>query len=166
MLCDECLKNKASVHMTSFVNGQVKTVHLCTGCAAKRKKPAVISGFSFNDFMSAFYDENDTVDVVCKECGTTLVDFKKTGRLGCSNCYKVFKASILPVLKGIHLNVLHTGKRPGERVEIDFTKEQVNEIKDKKTELKRELRIAVSTENFEHAAKLRDEIALLEKEGE
>jgi len=166
MLCDECLKNTASVHMTTFVNGQVKTTHLCPLCAAKRKKPAIISGFSFNDFMSAFYDENETVDVFCEECGTTLVDFKKTGRLGCSNCYKVFESSILPVLKGIHLNARHTGKRPGERVEIDITSAPINGTKDKKEELKKELRMAVSTENFEEAAKLRDEIALLEKEGD
>ncbi len=166
MLCDDCLKNKASVHMTTFVNGQVKTVHLCAQCAAKRKKPIVMSGFSFNDFMSAFYDENEPSDTICEVCGTTLSDFKKTGRLGCSNCYKVFESSILPVLKGIHLNVKHTGKRPGQRVEIDFTKQNEDEKKDKKAELKRELRIAVSTENFEQAAKLRDEIALLEKEGE
>ena len=149
--------------MTTFVNGQVKTVHLCPQCAAKRKKTTVIPGFSFNDFMSAFYDDEETSDVTCENCGTTLTDFKKTGRLGCANCYKVFESSILPVLKGIHMNIKHTGKRPGDRVDIDV--EKADRTASKKEELKKALRMAVSTENFEEAARLRDEIALIEKEG-
>lgn len=167
MLCDHCLKNNASVHMTTFVNGQVKTVHLCPACAAKKKHSAAIPGFSFNDLMSAFYDSEETETLVCEKCGTTLVDFKKTGRLGCAECYKVFEASIGPVLKGIHMNVKHTGKRPGQRVKIDtkVNTEKVS-IENKKAALKRELKVAISTENFEEAAKLRDEIALLEKEGD
>ena len=120
MLCDDCLKNNATVHMTTFVNGQVKTVHLCKQCAAKRKKPAIIPGFSFNDIMSAFYETEDLSDMVCEQCGTTLSSFKKTGKLGCANCYKSFESSILPVLKGLHMNVKHTGKQPGENAKIDI----------------------------------------------
>ncbi|MDD5017091.1 MAG: UvrB/UvrC motif-containing protein [Eubacteriales bacterium] len=164
MLCDECLKNNATVHMTTFVNGQIKTVHLCGQCAAKRKQTAIIPGFSFNDFMSAFYDTDDSADVVCDICGTTLLEFKKTGRLGCANCYRVFETSILPVLKGIHMNNKHTGKRPGERLDIDI--EKAEESINKKEELKKAMRMAISTENFEEAARLRDEIAILEKEGD
>lgn len=166
MLCDDCLKNTATVHMTTFVNGQIKTVHLCTQCAAKRKKPTILPGFSFNDFMSAFYDVDDSQDLMCEKCGTTLTTFKKTGRLGCANCYKVFESSILPVLKGIHMNVKHTGKSPGEHVVIDMGKEPETESIGKKEKLKKELSLAITTENFEEAAKLRDEIALIEKEGD
>ena len=166
MLCDECLKNTATIHMATFVNGQVKTVHLCPQCAAKRNKPMVISGFSFNDVMSAFCDSDDADQITCERCGTTLADFQKTGRLGCANCYRVFESSILPLLKSIHMNVLHTGKHPGGRVAFDDEKEIPATSLGKKDELKRELRLAISTENFEEAARLRDEITLLEKEGD
>jgi protein-arginine kinase activator protein McsA len=57
----------------------------------------------------------------------------------------------------------HAGKHPGERVVIDVEKEHTQE--NMKEELKKQLRMAISTENFEEAARLRDEIALLEKEG-
>jgi protein arginine kinase activator len=163
MLCDECLKNPASVHMTTFVNGQVKTVHLCAQCAARRKTPVVISGFSFNDLLSAFYETDETQDLKCGECGTTISSFQKTGRLGCANCYKAFETSLLPVLKSVHMSTLHTGKRPGEQVAVDLGRETSS--LEKKEQLKRALRMAVSTENFEEAAKLRDEIARIEKEG-
>jgi protein arginine kinase activator len=163
MLCDDCLKNNATIHMTTFVNGQVKTVHLCAQCAAKRNKPSVLPGFSFNDLISAFYETEEAEEVVCDKCGTTLASFQKTGKLGCAHCYRVFESSLLPLLKGIHMSEKHTGKHPGERVIVEVEKESAPE--NRKEELKRELRLAVSTENFEEAARLRDEIALLEKEG-
>lgn len=163
MLCDDCLKNMATIHMTTFVNGQIKTVHLCSQCASKRNKPAIVPGFSFNDLLSAFYENEEAEEVACKVCGTTLSLFQKTGKLGCAQCYKTFEPSLLPVLKGIHMNEKHTGKRPGQKVAIDVEKESANA--GRKEELKRELKIAVSAENFEEAARLRDEIALLEKEG-
>lgn len=163
MLCDECLKNPASVHMTTFVNGQVKTLHLCNQCAAKKKAPVVISGFSFNDLLSAFYETEEVCDVSCEKCGTTMSSFQETGRLGCANCYKAFEASLLPVIKGVHMSTQHTGKRPGETVAVDLGREASS--LERKEQLKRSLRMAISTENFEEAAKLRDEIARLEKEG-
>jgi protein arginine kinase activator len=163
MLCDECLKNPATVHMTTFVNGQVKTVHLCAQCAAKRKTPVVISGFSFNDLLSAFYETEDTQDAACESCGTTMSSFQKTGRLGCANCYKAFEASLMPVLKGLHMSTQHTGKRPGERVAVDLGREASSV--ERREQMKRSLRMAISTENFEEAARLRDEIARIEKEG-
>lgn len=167
MLCDQCLKNQATVHMTTFVNGQVKTVHLCSACAAKKKGTVVIPWFSFNDFLSAFYDEEEAADVACEHCGTTLASFRKEGRLGCAHCYQTFEAGITPILKSIHMNTQHTGKRPGERVlvqpghEADASGAQL-----RKEQLKKELLRAVAVENFEEAARLRDEIALLEKEGD
>ncbi len=162
MLCDNCLKNTASVHMTSFVNGQMQTLHLCAQCAIKKKSIAVMPWLSFNDFLSAFYETEDTQDIECKICGTTLADFKKTGKLGCANCYKVFESSIQPVLKGVHLNTVHTGKRPGDAVKAAFGTDQT--VRSKTDDLKQKLREAVAAENFEEAARLRDEIALLEKE--
>jgi protein arginine kinase activator len=163
MLCDDCLKNTATIHMTTFVNGQVKTTHLCAQCAAKRNKPAVVPGFSFNDLLSAFYENEKTEEIACGMCGMTLSSFQKTGKLGCAQCYKTFEPSILPVLKGIHMNEKHTGKRPGQKVTIDVEKE--SKLESRKRELKGELKAAISAENFEEAARLRDEIALLEKEG-
>lgn len=166
MLCDNCLKNNASVHMTTFVNGQVKTVHLCAQCASKKKAAVVMPWFSFNDFMSTFYEEAGAQGQQCEVCGTTLESFKKDGKLGCVNCYKVFEDSIAPAIKGIHMSMTHMGKRPGERVEVHPGKErEEDERLNRKEQLKTELKEAVAVENFEEAARLRDEIALLDKEG-
>ncbi len=163
MLCDNCLKNQATVHLTTFTNGQVKTLHLCPQCAAKKGKATSVVGPNFNDFMSSFYDKEESDVLVCKNCGTTLDEFSKTGKLGCANCYSVFRQSVIPLLKGIHMNTEHKGKMPGQRVKVDVEKENRQSKRDK---LKKELKAAIETENFEQAAILRDEIALIEKEGE
>lgn len=163
MLCDNCLKNNASVHMTSFVNGQMQTLHLCAQCAIKKKSVAVMPWLSFNDFLSAFYEGEETQDIKCEACGTTLSDFKKTGKLGCANCYTVFESNLQPVLKGIHMNTVHTGKRPGDVVKAVLGTE-ADSVQSQKDALKQKLREAVAVENFEEAARLRDEIALLDKE--
>jgi len=148
--------------MTTFVNGQVKTVHLCAQCASQKKTAVVMPWFSFNDFMSTFYAE--TADnQQCEVCGTTLESFKKDGKLGCANCYKVFEDSILPAIKGIHMSVAHTGKHPGERVEPNKKEREEDDRQSLKERLKTALKEAVAVENFEEAARLRDEIALLEK---
>ncbi len=166
MLCDNCLKNNATVHMTTFVNGQVKTVHLCPQCASKKKSAVVIPWFSFNDFMSTFYEEAEEQNQRCDVCGTTLESFKKDGKLGCVNCFKVFEENISPAIKSIHMSLTHTGKRPGERVEVyPGIEKEDDERLTRKEQLKAELKEAVSAENFEEAARLRDEIALLDKEG-
>lgn len=164
MLCDNCLKSNATVHMTTFVNGQVKTVHLCAQCASKKKTAVVMPWFSFNDFMSTFYEEATEVDHQCEVCGTTLESFKKDGKLGCVNCYKVFEESISPVIKGIHMSMAHTGKRPGERVKVGKDNKGEDEQQTCIEILKTKLKEAVAVENFEEAARLRDEITLLEKE--
>ncbi len=167
MLCDNCLKNPATVHMTTLVNGQVKAVHLCSPCAAKKKGTVVVPWFSFNDFLSAFYDEEEATNVLCDGCGTTLASFKKDGRLGCARCYGTFESSIIPILKSVHMNTQHTGKRPGERVIVEPGREAaVSEAQQRREQLKKELREAICVENFEEAARLRDEIALMETEGD
>ena len=162
MLCENCQKNAASVHMTSFVGGRMQTVHLCGQCAAQKKSAVVVPWFSFNDFLSAFYEAGDATDTKCEVCGTTLSSFKSCGKLGCANCYKVFEQNIIPVLKGIHMNTVHTGKRPGELVHTETVREE-EPAPDLKEQLKKKLCEAVAAENFEEAARLRDEIAALDK---
>lgn len=161
MLCDNCNKNNASVHMTSFVNGQMQTLHLCAQCALKKKNIAVMPWLSFKDFLSAFYEEKEAQNLKCEICGTTLADFKKIGKLGCANCYKVFKDFIQPVLKAIHISTAHTGKRPAGAVGLSGNT-QTGPVR-QKDYLKQKLCEAVEVENYEEAARLRDEIALIEK---
>ena len=96
-------------------------------------------------------------ELTCEACGFTQSGFKKNGRLGCSECYNVFGGGLDSLVKAVHKGTLHVGKVPTRyRVTKQFT--------DQITELKHRLKIAITDENFEEAAKLRDEIKSAEDE--
>ncbi|MFA5881294.1 MAG: UvrB/UvrC motif-containing protein, partial [Eubacteriales bacterium] len=75
--------------------------------------------------------------------------------LGCPTCYDVFENKLDPVLRRIHGNPRHTGKIPKR---TGGTIELRREIE----ELKRELQAAITSEEYEKAAEVRDKIRGLE----
>lgn len=92
----------------------------------------------------------------CPVCGQTFSDFKKTGKLGCSECYSTFATPLTEVLSQLHRNPVHTGKIPGN-MRAELSKKQ------RLISLKTALQEAVKKENYEEAAKLHKEIIEIEK---
>ena len=169
MHCDECGKNKATVHLTEIVNEQITKLNLCEICA-KQKGADVEQHFGIADLLAALSDveahsptaaQGAAVKTKCQNCGLTYEDFKKIGRLGCSQCYTSFKVSLTPLLKRIHGSNQHIGKSPNP----EFTKELKTTFKlhEELVSVKDELQKAVKREEFEEAASLRDKIKFLEK---
>jgi len=95
--------------------------------------------------------------VKCPVCGFTQADFKKTGRLGCSNCYTVFADGIAPMLKNMHKGTAHTGKTPAAFQKIREHGEKIKTLQENLTK-------AIEAEEFELAANLRDQIRQMEAE--
>lgn len=91
----------------------------------------------------------------CPVCGTTVSDFKRTGKLGCGECYKTFRPVMAEALKQIHSNSRHSGKIPS-RSSDDLKKKRELES------LKAELQMAVKNEDYENAAKLHKKIREME----
>ena len=169
MLCDECGKNKATVHLTEIVNEQITKLNLCENCA-KEKGSDVEQHFGISDLLTALSDVEvptqpagggPLVKSKCSHCGLTYEDFKKIGRLGCSECYVTFKASLAPLLKRIHGSNQHLGKVPNPGA----MKEQkvLTKIHEDLEVVKLELQKAIKKEEFEEAASLRDKVKFLEK---
>ena len=170
MLCDECSKNKATVHLTEIVNDQVTKLNLCETCA-KDKGSDVEQHFGIADLLAALSDVEAEPHAPgssvtssksrCASCGLTYEDFKKTGRLGCSDCYNEFKSALTPLLKRIHGTTQHLGKAPSPV----FMKEQkfLSKLQEEMDAVKLQFQRAVKNEEFEEAAALRDKIKFLEK---
>lgn len=171
MMCDECGKNKATVHLTEIVDEQIKKLNLCEACA-KEKGSDVEQHFGIADLLAALSDTEKTPaapgaapaptpKMRCAQCGMTYEDFKKIGRLGCGDCYTAFKSSLAPLLKRIHGSTVHIGKTPDPGV----VKEQKTSSKFQEDvqETKAQLQKAIKNEEFEEAAALRDKISFLEK---
>jgi len=101
--------------------------------------------------------KNSQSDFVCEKCGQNYSKFKATGKLGCSNCYNVFRTNIVHALKNIHGTTEYLGKIPkgqGEKYTDILIKRQIsaNRIL---------LKQALEKEEYEEAAKLRDDINYL-----
>ena len=162
MKCDKCHKNEATIHYTEIVHNQMIKMNLCEECA-KTKGVGAQSPFSISDLLSGLAQidaqESAFEEPVCGCCGLEFSGFRKTGTLGCSECYEAFQEPLKSLLKTIHKNVQHKGKKlkSGSTVKIKKC-----DITEEITHLKDELKKAVETENYERAAELRDNIKELE----
>ena len=47
----------------------------------------------------------------CAYCGTSLRDFRASGRLGCAHCYGAFEQSLRELLRRVHGATRHEGWR-------------------------------------------------------
>ncbi len=168
MVCDICGKGAATVHLTEIIDNQMAELHLCEGCA-RAKSMEMEQQFGLADLLAGLSNFGDQVEagglakLKCPSCGLTYEDFQKIGRLGCSECYRSFVLHLKPLLKKIHGSNQHLGKLP------DKLPQAQNPAKIKSSslkELKDKLQLAVQSEEFEEAAKLRDKIRELEKKGD
>lgn len=103
---------------------------------------------------------NSTVDLAklrCPDCGTTYLDFRRTGRLGCPYDYVVFRSGLLPLLDRVQRAKQHRGKRP--RI-LRETIEDHGEIRGLRLRLKQ----AVEAEDYVQASQIRDLIRSKERQ--
>lgn len=162
MLCDVCRERDATVQLTHAVKGEVSVLHLCQQCAAERGIETSVSTPLKNliaDYLPAVQQQAALAhaeSLQCSFCGMTLRDFRQTGRLGCAHCYGTFEQSLRELLRRLHGNARHVGRSyepppPDLRVETAAL-----------GELRERLRRAIENEEFELAAKLRDQIKVRE----
>ena len=156
MVCCICKEREAKVHLTQIVGEKMQKVDLCEECA-KQKGVNDPTGFSLADLLlglGAAQEMEQAVgspEIKCPHCGFTQADFKKAGRLGCSECYETFREGLEGLLKSMHKGIKHTGKVPDRAV-----RQIAPEIR--LGELRASLEEAIAGEKFEDAARLRDEI--------
>ena len=154
MLCEICKMQDAAVDYASEINGEERTLHLCEECAA-RKDIGGGGPLSLTDLLYGMGVESDSAqsDKSCPQCHMRRGDFKKTSRLGCPECYRTFADDLAPILKHSHRDVVHVGRFPEcERQAVELRR------------LERELRAAVTSQEFEDAARLRDRIQSMRTE--
>lgn len=159
MLCDHCKQNEAIIHLTQIEDNQMRTFHLCQGCAAaKGLEPGVnVGSVPLTDFLAQVgRGAEPAASAPCAFCGMKLEEFKKTGRLGCSHCYVTFESNLRGLLRRLHGSVQHVGK---VYLPPDPTRAEQQE---RLAGLRRKLDKAVELEDFERAAQIRDMIRTLE----
>lgn len=156
MLCSVCKQNEATVHLTQIVGDKIQKVDLCEGCS-KETGVSDPKAFALADVLlglgasQEMAEAGEGGEIKCPHCGFTQADFKKSGRLGCSECYSTFAEGLEGLLKSMHKGTKHIGKAP------DIF-QKTRDFSEKLKTLQKRLEKAVNDEDFEQAAQLRDEI--------
>ncbi len=148
--------------LTQIVNGQVSELALCEACArAKGLFDPQSLTFAEKFFPEEFKNRVDklvreltqgehTQSVgkhlenlgSCPVCGFGIEDYRRTGHLGCPDCYSVFAQELDPTAEA----------------ELEEQEESTPVLL---ARLQQELQQAVAREDYERAARLRDQINAL-----
>ena len=160
--CRRCQK-PATLHITEVRKGDVTEIHLCETCARDylEQPDADVDSdpaaeFEFEKLPESDEDTSNPADERnCPHCNISFREFRSQGRLGCPYCYVEFETDLIPLLQNIHGEVQHCGKLP--RRAPDSSRRQHELL-----QLRNELRVAVDEEDYELAARLRDEIQAIE----
>jgi protein arginine kinase activator len=184
MKCDQC-GQEATVHELRVVNGKKVERHLCEGCARKQGI-AVQPVLSVPELLEKYIQQAATPPAkpvvpgaptqrtnVCPACGTTYMEFRQNGLLGCEDCYRAFESQLGPLLERAHEGgACHVGKVPRRMLaggpKAAPTRRAVEAVlggpeqrAGRLAALKKQLEDAVKAEQYERAAKIRDELRKL-----
>ena len=163
-VCDICGEKPAVVHLTQVVENKTIHSHLCEECAAEKgiSEPQSPGSLPLVDFLANMGGEapleptGTHEEPSCPFCGLLASDFKNHGRLGCPQCYSTFEPSLRNLLRRIHGGTQHVGK-------IYLPPDPSMREREKRLDgLRSKLRRAVDAEDFERAARIRDEIRAME----
>ena len=160
MICNKCNKNEASFFLEQNINGNITKIALCPECAKEYNDKTFNPYSTFNLLGGLFKPTSHTkvrnTDVKkCTLCASTFADISRNGRVGCAECYKVFREELTPTVRRIHGNVKHVGRNPHG---LENTKVNTDSKTDEINDLKNQLNEAVAREDYETAAILRDKI--------
>ena len=166
MTCQQCGEREAVVLLKKVEGGEVRVLHLCERCAAERGVPEGDESAKtpLGAFLAAMGSDAPGESALssaaalaeCPGCGATLQDFRRTGRLGCATCWTTFEGPLRGLVRRVHGATRHVGEfyaRPGAE-----PADQAAVVR----RLREQLAVAVSDENFEQAAELRDRLRGLE----
>ena len=160
MQCDVCQQNPATVFLTQILKGELQKVNLCEACS-KAKGVTDPTGFALAEMLWGL-GTTDTSEVArertCPACKLSQSIFRKSGRLGCSVCYQTFRESINHLLKAMHKGVQHIGKTPAKWHAPDPIAPEFEPPVNRLEDLQQSLKLAVDGEQYEEAARIRDEI--------
>lgn len=163
MLCQKCHRNLATIRYAEVVDGKVADLHLCPECMSQYQQDTA-TGFEISGAGPELHKAKssparqypETPEQACPSCGMEAMMLLESGRVGCAGCYEFFGNQVESLLEGIHWALRHKGKT----AHLDDTRMRLrNDLQTKRALL----RSVLQTENYEEAARLRDEIRILEE---
>jgi protein arginine kinase activator len=162
--CQVCGEAEATIHFKELKNEEMHELHLCPTCAEEKGFHSLVEqdkASLTNQLIwmaENLYPEGSgkVGQVQCGRCGLRYSEFTRVGRLGCMDCYTAFDLQIRRLLRRVHGSTKHVGKTPGRPQPVTGRRATLHRLQE-------ELQQAIASEEYERAARLRDEIRSLEK---
>jgi len=165
--CQKC-ERPASHKFTRIINGEVVDFYFCPEHAAQfspLQLKAALSQMELTHLLAGLLKgeqgqkaeagESAPAGLKCQTCGWSFRQYRQTMLLGCGDCYRAFEKQLAEDLRRYHGTVRHHGKQPAPIAAADAVGEEKLET------LQKRLALAIQDEDFELAARLRDEIRQL-----
>jgi len=161
--CGHCNNKPAMIHVAELVEREGKKAwelqHVCEACAREVGLPQTKLVDSLLQ-MAPITALVSKLEPSCPGCSLRFSEFRRNGRVGCEECYKAFRDVLTDVLEKAHAGkTKHVGRGPGAAGAAAG-------VQDDLEVLHRKLKVAVESEAYEEAARLRDRIRTLEKGSE
>lgn len=161
MLCDKCGKREASIFIRREGAGESALCDICAreqGISAEDGRLHI----SLEDLFSPPKDSSGRPGyrTTCAVCGTRLEEVRKTGRIGCPECFASFRTELLSYLKRRGRGGAYHGSVPRRFAAVRprsagaSNVAESSELKDLEAKLKE----ALESEEYEKAALIRDRI--------
>jgi protein arginine kinase activator len=189
MLCSNCGKREVEVLIKQVVDNEVHNLNLCRVCAEELgfispDIPSITISFSLGEpdmfeqkktkRIKLEKRENAYDSLVCTSCGTKFAEFRKTGLLGCPACYESFRFPLGARFQREQGAESHwSGSENFEAIgvvkdiaEIADMERIKNERRANIDRLTHEIEDAVSREEYERAAELKNILSPLLCESE
>ena len=153
MTCQRC-EAEATVHLTETHQGRGRELHLCDRCARAAGVVDTLASplpidVALEKLIKTHVGEltGSLARLACPDCGLKFMEYRADGRLGCPRDYALFAVGLEPLLRRSQGASRHVGKASKR-----------GRFLDKRLEVRALLRKAVAREDYETAAKLRDQL--------
>ena len=159
--CDRC-ERPATFHSVEIVKGQKIEKHLCEHHATQDGLTKAVHT-PIDALLTNFVKMQSGVATVaapevCDQCGLKFTEFREHSLLGCPACYIAFEPALAPLLERAQEGATHhVGKAP-RRAGTGEQRQQVL------TRMRKRLAEAVEAEDYELAARLRDDLRRFEEQ--
>jgi len=166
MKCDLCGKRTAVIFVQEASGSEHSELHLCAECAKERGMNRIDGDIhlSIADLFSSISDGHKLDEAVrppverCPSCSCTLNELKQRGMASCPTCFETFA---IELFRGVYPDARsrrHVGRLP---VRLAGPRQDSPETRLERA--RQGLRNALDSEDYEAAARCRDEIRSLEK---
>lgn len=162
MRCDMCRKNDAIIYVEQTSRLGIKKVNLCRSCAVslgispESQEVDKQIGSIFKQIQQDRRDQALKDDTACPVCGRLRSEIILTGKLGCPECYSIYKSEVLEFFSARKIKAHYTGTMPRRLANF-------RSVLTDRVAIREKMDAAIKNEDYEKAAFYRDYLHAIEK---